>query len=115
MIFSKVFKPNPIQSFELNLGGANSSSIAFGAGSVINGKEYKVYGVLSSTSNNALVGSVKLFLDKPITIKSIRVLFKCEEWDKKKEPSTTLFSVESCIWTQKQGERKRKSRSNRIK
>lgn len=38
MLFSKVFKPNPIQTFELNIGGANSSPVAFGTGSIINGK-----------------------------------------------------------------------------
>lgn len=59
-----------------------------------------------------LLGNIKLFLDKPITIKSIRVVFKCEEWDKKKGPSCTLFSVESCIWSQKQG--KKRIKSNRI-
>lgn len=38
MIFSKVFKSNPIRTFELVLNsGGNNNSIAFGAGSVING------------------------------------------------------------------------------
>lgn len=55
------------------------------------------------------VGNVKLFLDKVITIKSIRVVFKCEEWDKKKGPSCTLFSVESCIWSQQGKQKKKKS------
>lgn len=57
------------------------------------------------------VGNIKLFLEKPITIKSIRVVFKCEEWDKKKGPSCTLFSVESCIWS-KQGKKYKKKKKS---
>ncbi|KAI7896507.1 uncharacterized protein EV154DRAFT_492501 [Mucor mucedo] len=83
MKFSNVFRSNPIRSFELTVASGDTKAVAFGAGSIIN-------------------GNVKLFLDKAITIKSIRVVFKCEEWDKKKGPSCTLFSVESCIWSQQE-------------
>lgn len=39
MIFSKVFRSNPIQSFELTVASGNNRSVAFGAGSIINGKQ----------------------------------------------------------------------------
>jgi hypothetical protein len=48
------------------------------------------------------LGSVTLFLEKPLKAKSIRVVFRCEEWEKKKEAST-LFSVESIIWGTREG------------
>ncbi|CAO0802471.1 unnamed protein product [Mucor circinelloides] len=81
MIFSKVFKSNPIQSFELTVAsGTGNNMVAFGPASIIN-------------------GSVKLFLDKTIQAKSIRVVFSCHEWDQQQEP-TKLLSVESDIWSQ---------------
>lgn len=40
MIFSKVFKPNPIQTFEVNIcSGVENNAIAFGPGSIINGMQ----------------------------------------------------------------------------
>ncbi|ORE13043.1 hypothetical protein BCV71DRAFT_189958 [Rhizopus microsporus] len=82
MIFSKVFKPNPIQTFEVNIcSGVENNAIAFGPGSIIN-------------------GNVKLFLDKPVKAKYIKILFTCQE----KKDSVTLFSVESNIWNSKQDE-----------
>lgn len=51
-------------------------------------------------------GSVKLFLDKPVQAKSIRVIFSCHEWDQKQEP-TKLLSVESVIWSQSRYTRER--------
>ncbi|CEG82152.1 hypothetical protein RMATCC62417_16268 [Rhizopus microsporus] len=82
MIFSKVFKPNPIQTFEVNIcSGVENNAIAFGPGSIIN-------------------GNVKLFLDKPVKAKYIKIIFTCQE----KKDSVTLFSVESNIWNSKQDE-----------
>ncbi|ORE03839.1 hypothetical protein BCV72DRAFT_295655 [Rhizopus microsporus var. microsporus] len=82
MIFSKVFKPNPIQTFEVNIcSGVENNAIAFGPGSIIN-------------------GNVKLFLDKPVKTKYIKIIFTCQE----KKDSVTLFSVESNIWNSKQDE-----------
>ncbi|KAG0776157.1 hypothetical protein G6F62_009347 [Rhizopus arrhizus] len=80
MIFSKVFKSNPIQTFEISIWSGNEgNSVAYGPGSIIN-------------------GNVKLYLDKPVQAKYIKVIFTCEE----KKESVTLFSVESNIWNSKQ-------------
>ncbi|KAI8984434.1 hypothetical protein BDF20DRAFT_986320 [Mycotypha africana] len=82
MIFSKVFKSNPIQKIELTVAkGQNNDAIAFGPASVIN-------------------GSVTLFLNKRIRAESISVVFKCKEQEGKSD-QTTLFSVESSIWQPK--------------
>ncbi|CEP11746.1 hypothetical protein [Parasitella parasitica] len=82
MRFSRVFKTNPIQRFELTVAsGTGKNVVAFGPASIIN-------------------GSVKLFLDKPIQAKSITAVFSCQEWDRYQEP-TKLFSVESIIWSRK--------------
>ncbi|KAI8879791.1 hypothetical protein K501DRAFT_226037 [Backusella circina FSU 941] len=80
MIFPKSFyKSNSIRTFQLTVtSGGENRAVAFGPGSVVN-------------------GNVTLFLEKPLKVKSIRVVFRCEEWEKKKEAST-LFSVESVIW-----------------
>ncbi|CEG84624.1 hypothetical protein RMATCC62417_18399 [Rhizopus microsporus] len=47
-----------------------------------------------------MIGNVKLFLDKPVKAKYIKILFTCQE----KKDSVTLFSVESNIWNSKQDE-----------
>lgn len=100
MIFSKVFKSNPVQTFEILVtSGGNDNVVAFGPASIINGNNKER---TCSIYINPCIGSIKLFLDKPIKAKSIRVVFKCEEWDQKKEPST-LFSVESSIWSHREG------------
>lgn len=40
MIFSKVFKSNPIQTFEISIWSGNEgNSVAYGPGSIINGKK----------------------------------------------------------------------------
>ncbi|KAI7901952.1 uncharacterized protein BX663DRAFT_552850 [Cokeromyces recurvatus] len=83
MKFTNVFKSNPIQTFELAI--TPSNDVAFGPGSIIN-------------------GSVKLILGKPIKAKSIRVLFKCEEWELNKNQQNILFSIESTIWEQEEEE-----------
>ncbi|KAI9487180.1 MAG: hypothetical protein EXX96DRAFT_593451 [Benjaminiella poitrasii] len=79
MGFTNVFKSNPIQTFELTVA---SNDVAFGPGSIIN-------------------GSIKLFVEKSVKAKSIRVLFKCEEWEQGKDHNA-LFSIESTIWDQKE-------------
>lgn len=95
MIFSKVFKSNPVQSFELSINsGVEDNAIAFGPASIINGNIlYKLIDFLILSC----IGNVKLFLDKPVKAKSIKVSFKCEEWNQKKDTSV-LFSVESSVW-----------------
>ncbi|PHZ10664.1 uncharacterized protein RHIMIDRAFT_32866 [Rhizopus microsporus ATCC 52813] len=47
-----------------------------------------------------MIGNVKLFLDKPVKTKYIKIIFTCQE----KKDSVTLFSVESNIWNSKQDE-----------
>lgn len=39
MKFSNVFRSNPIRSFELTVASGDTKSVAFGAGSIINGKK----------------------------------------------------------------------------
>lgn len=97
MIFSKVFNRfNPIQTFDLSVtSGVEENAIAFGPASTINGTcnfKNKKMG-----SEETSVGNVKLFLDKPVKVKSIRVTFKCEQWDYQKKENTVLFAVESSI------------------
>ncbi|KAI9282702.1 hypothetical protein BY458DRAFT_497057 [Sporodiniella umbellata] len=80
MIFSKVFKSNPIQTFEIKFwSGTEDHSVAYGPGSIIN-------------------GNVKLYLDKPAKTKYIQVDFSCED----KKDHSLLFSVESQVWASKQ-------------
>jgi hypothetical protein len=42
MIFSKVFKSNPVQTFEIQVtSGGNNNVVAFGPASIINGSKIK--------------------------------------------------------------------------
>lgn len=44
MIFSKVFKSNPIQTFEISIWSGNEgNSVAYGPGSIINGKKKCIF------------------------------------------------------------------------
>ncbi|KAI9495843.1 hypothetical protein BDB00DRAFT_196007 [Zychaea mexicana] len=74
---------NPVRSFNLSvIPSGQDRVVAFGPGSVLN-------------------GSVVLNLDKPVKAHSIRVAFKCEQFDESSS-KTTIFNVETHVWDHSQ-------------
>ncbi|KAI8987806.1 hypothetical protein BDF20DRAFT_910360 [Mycotypha africana] len=109
------FQKNPdslsIRNFHISTSsGVQDSPIAYGPGSIINGKKQKINlkpsgeemlslsdGVVYQLKTNS-IGSLMITLDKPIleSYSSIRVVFKCIE-ESAKNNSTVLFSVATTL------------------
>lgn len=61
-------------------------------------QSYRIFFFFFVNVDIVMLGSLMITVDKPLSAKNIRIVFKCEAMDSSKREKTSVFSVDTVIW-----------------